>query len=335
MKKTHNKSVLVTGGAGYIGSVTSKLLTEHNYEVTIIDNLSTGKLDVIPRGVKFIRGDIGDISLLRKIFNNHKFECVMHFASLISVEESIKHPEKYFQNNVVAGMNLLQEMVASGSCRKFVFSSSAAVYGSAPKIPIDEETPLNPLNPYGQTKKIFEMFLKEYAKTKVIDCIILRYFNAAGAYITKDGIWGEDHQPETHLIPTLLKAALKKKKITINGSNYPTPDRTCVRDYVHVYDVARAHILAMEKMKSGIAIYNVGTGIGYSNLEVLQMVQIVTNKKINHRIGKRRIGDCPVLIADAEKIKKELGLKLEKSDLQTIIQDAWLFTQSQFSFKKI
>ncbi|MEO0092144.1 MAG: UDP-glucose 4-epimerase GalE [candidate division WOR-3 bacterium] len=331
MKKTKRKLVLVTGGAGYIGSVTSKLLIENNYEVIILDNLTTGRINAIPPGAEFIKGDIGDIGLLRKVFKKYKFDCVMHFASLISVEESIKNPEKYFKNNVVAGMNLLQEMVATGSCKKVVFSSSAAVYGASTQIPINEESPLNPLNPYGQTKKIFELFLKAYADAKVINCTILRYFNAAGAYITNKGIWGEDHKPETHLIPLLLKSAMERKKITINGNDYPTPDGTCIRDYIHVYDVAMAHILAMKKMKPGFAVYNVGTGIGYSNLEVLQMAQQITGQKINYKIGRRRAGDCAILIADVEKIKRELGFMPEKSDLKTIIQDAWIFSQSQFA----
>ncbi|MCX7785091.1 MAG: UDP-glucose 4-epimerase GalE [candidate division WOR-3 bacterium] len=329
MKQKHCKLVLVTGGAGYIGSVTSKLLLENNYRVVVIDNLSSGKITAIPQGAKFIKGDVGDINLLRKVFTKYKFDCVMHFASLISIADSIKNPEKYFKNNVVAGMNLLQEMVATGSCRRFVFSSSAAVYGAPKAIPINEETPSNPLNPYGQSKKIFELFLKEYTNSRIIDCIVLRFFNAAGAYITEDGIWGEDHRPETHLIPLLLKTALKQTKIIINGNDYPTPDGTCIRDYIHVYDVAKAHILAMDNMARGFAVYNVGTGIGYSNLEVLQMAQQVIGQKINYKIGKRRVGDCPILIADVEKIKKELRFKPEKSDLKTIIQDAWLFCQNQ------
>lgn len=317
------RTVLVTGGAGYIGSVTSKLLLEQGYQVVIVDNLSTGKKFAIPNQAEFINGDIGDKVLLKKIFNNYHFDCIVHFAAFIQVAESVKNPKKYFQNNVVAGLNLLETMINHSKCRRFIYSSSAAVYGSPSKVPIDEQSLLNPINPYGQTKKIFEMILKQYADAGLVDYVALRYFNAAGAYITKDGAWGENHEPETHLIPLILRSIKTQKLFTIYGDNYPTKDGTCIRDYIHIYDIAQAHVLALQKNFIGANIYNVGVGHGYSNKEVLETAQNVTGYKINYKIGKRRAGDPPILIASNKKIQRELGFRPVKSDLKTIIQDAW------------
>lgn len=323
MKKKN--CVLVTGGAGYIGSVTSKLLLEDNNKVVIIDNLSSGRIQAIPNGAEFIKGDVGDKKLLEKIFKKYNFDCVIHLAALIQVEESTKNPKKYFDNNVVAGLNLLQTMISARNCRKIVFSSSAAVYGVPKKVPIIEDSPLEPISPYGQTKKIFEIILKEYAKAKVIDSVALRYFNVAGALTTKDGAWGETHKPETHLIPLILQSVKNKRTFTIYGDDYPTSDGTCVRDYIHVYDLAKAHILAMKRRFKGILVYNVGTGHGYSNKEVFEAAKKATKATIPYTIGSRRAGDCPILTAAPNKIKKELNFKPVKSDLATIIQDAWQF----------
>ncbi len=241
------KKVLVTGGAGYIGSVTCKILLENNFDVTIIDNLSAGRISAIPKGAKFIKGDISDKNLLEKILNKNKYVCVIHFACFIRIEESMINPQKYFDNNLVAGLTLLQAMVATKSCRKIVFSSSAAVYGVPKKIPLTEDAVMEPINPYGQTKMLFEIILKEYARAGLIDYVALRYFNVAGAYLTREGAWGESHDPESHIIPLILRAVNKNKVFSIFGDDYETPDGTCVRDYIHVKDLAQAHILAMKK----------------------------------------------------------------------------------------
>ncbi|MEO0075197.1 MAG: UDP-glucose 4-epimerase GalE [candidate division WOR-3 bacterium] len=320
-----SKIVLVTGGAGYIGSVTSKLLLENKNQVVIIDNLSSGHLEAIPYGADFFQGDIQDKKLLLKILNKYNFDCVIHFAALIRIEESTQNPKKYFDNNLCAGLTLLQTIIENSQCRKFIYSSSAAVYGKPSRIPITEDSPLQPINPYGQSKKIFELILQEYARAKLIDTIILRYFNVAGAYNTLQGCWGENHRPESHLIPLILKSVKNKKIFTIYGKNYPTPDGTCIRDYIHVYDLAQAHVLSLYKNFSGCLIYNVGIGRGYSNKEVFKTAEEVIGIKIPYKIGSPRPGDCPILIASPQKIKRELGFKPIKSDLHTIIQDAWTF----------
>lgn len=328
---TKRKSVLVTGGAGYIGSVTSKLLLEDNYNVVIIDNLSSGLISAIPVDAVFIKGDVADVSLLKKVFVQYKFDCVIHFAALIRIEESTKNPKKYFQNNVLAGLNLLQTMASHNNCKKIIYSSSAAVYGVPEKIPITEDAPLQPINPYGQTKKLFELILQEYAQAGLVNSVALRYFNVAGAYITKDGAWGENHNPESHLIPLILRSVHQKKTFTIYGDDYPTFDGTCIRDYIHVYDLAQAHILAMNNNQNGALVYNVGTGRGYSNKEVFEIAQKVTKTKIPYVIGKRRAGDCSILTASPKKIKRELGFRPVKSDLTTIISDAWDYHKLKIS----
>lgn len=320
---SRRKTVLVTGGAGYIGSVTSKLLLQNNYNIVIIDNLSSGLISAIPKGADFIKGDIADASLLKRVFKQYKFDCVIHFAALIRIEESTKNPKKYFQNNVLAGLNLLQTMVYHNNCKKIIYSSSAAVYGVPEKIPITEDASLQPINPYGQTKKLFELILQEYAQAGLINSVALRYFNVAGALITKDGAWGENHNPESHLIPSILRSVSQKKTFTIYGDDYPTCDGTCIRDYIHVYDLAQAHILAMNSNINGAVVYNIGSGQGYSNKQVFEIAQKVTKTKIPYIIGKRRAGDCSILTASPQKIKRELGFRPVKSDLTTIITDAW------------
>jgi len=329
--KNSKKCVLVTGGAGYIGSITSKLLLENNNDVIIIDNLSSGLVRAIPKGAKFIKGDIGDKSLLTKVFKKYQFDCVIHFAALIRIEESTENPKKYFDNNVLAGLNLLQVMIADKHCRKIIYSSSAAVYGVPKKIPIAETSPLEPINPYGQTKKLFEIILDKYAQAGLIDSIALRYFNVAGAYMAPECAWGENHVPESHLIPLILRSVNHKRSFTIYGDDYPTSDGTCIRDYIHVYDLAQAHILAMKKNFKGALVYNVGAGRGYSNKEVFHIAQQVTNTKIPYIIGKRRAGDCSILTASNKKIKDELGFKPIRSDLKTIITDAWNYQKSRIS----
>ncbi|MCS7258999.1 MAG: UDP-glucose 4-epimerase GalE [candidate division WOR-3 bacterium] len=317
--------ILVTGGAGYIGSVTCKLLLEQDYPVIVIDNLSSGSVKALPRGVHFFYGNIGDKNLLYKIFRKYPIRCVIHFAALIRIEESVKNPQKYFDNNFRDALILL-ETAAKYKCPKFIYSSTAAVYGIPNSVPITENAPLAPINPYGQAKKLFELVLLEYTKSKLISGVILRYFNVAGAYITCDGMWGENHKPESHLIPLIIEAAHNNKIFTIYGRNYATPDGTCIRDYIHVYDLATAHIMALNiTTQENCAIYNVGTGQGYSNYEVLKTAEEVIGKKIKFRFGRPRKGDCPVLIADPSKIKNELGFRPLKSDLKTIIKDAWTY----------
>jgi UDP-glucose 4-epimerase len=319
------KKVLVTGGAGYIGSVTSKILLENNFDVLIIDNLSAGRISAIPKGAKFIKGDISDKNLLEKIFNKNKYDCVIHFACFIRIEESMINPQKYFDNNIVAGLTLLQAMIATKSCRKIIFSSSAAVYGVPKKIPLTEDAIMEPINPYGQTKMLFEIILKEYARAGLIDYVALRYFNVAGAYISKDGDWGESHEPESHIIPLILRSVNTNKVFSIFGDDYETPDGTCVRDYIHVRDLAQAHILAMNKKFKGGLVYNVGTGQGFSNKQVFETAKQVTGVNMPYKIGPRRAGDCPFLVASATKIQKELGFKPLRTDLHTIITDAWQY----------
>lgn len=321
----HTNCVLVTGGAGYIGSVTTKLLLEDNNRVIVIDNLSSGHKKAIPKGAEFIKGDVGDMKLLAKIFKKYSFDCVIHFAALIRIEESTQNPKKYFDNNVLAGFNLLQTMIEHKNCKNIIYSSSAAVYGMPNKIPITEDFPMQPINPYGQTKKLFEIILKQYAEAGLINAIALRYFNVAGAYITKNGAWGENHQPESHLIPLILQSVRSKRAFTIYGNDYPTPDGTCIRDYVHVYDLAQAHIQAMQKNIKGYNVYNIGAGKGYSNQAVFKAAQKVTGNKISFMIGNRRAGDCSILTASNKKIKSELNFKPVKSDLLTIIDDAWQY----------
>ncbi|MBS4015177.1 MAG: UDP-glucose 4-epimerase GalE [Candidatus Latescibacteria bacterium] len=323
MKKKN--CVLVTGGAGYIGSVTTKLLLEDNNRVIVIDNLSSGQKKAIPNGAQFIKGDVGDKKLLAKIFNKYNFDCVIHFAALIRIEESTQNPKKYFDNNVLAGFNLLQTMIEHKKCKKIIYSSSAAVYGVPTKIPITEDFLMQPINPYGQTKKLFEIILQQYADAGLINAIALRYFNVAGAYLTKNRAWGENHQPESHLIPLILQSVNSKRTFTIYGNDYPTRDGTCIRDYIHVYDLAQAHILAMQKHIQGYVVYNVGAGKGYSNYEVFQTTQKVTSMKIPFVIGNRRAGDCSILTASNKKIKSALNFNPVKSDLFTIIKDAWQY----------
>jgi UDP-glucose 4-epimerase len=311
--------IFVAGGAGYIGSVTTKLLLEENYEVFVYDNLVKGHKKAIPKGAVFIKGDLLDQEKLNKVFKKYRFSVVFHFASFIENELSFKRPHQFLKNNTEPIFNLLNVMLAN-RCEKIVISSSAAVYGPPEKIPLTEDCPLKPNSPYGESKKLLEEIIAGYARWCGIRYASLRYFNAGGAY--KD--LGEDHRPETHLIPLILKTALgQKKRFKIFGADYETRDGTCIRDYIHVYDLAKAHILAMKALEEGNKIYNLGSGKGFTVKEVLEKCQEVTGRKIPYEITGRRIGDIPVLIASAEKIKEELGWKTEMSDLETIIKTAW------------
>jgi len=313
-------NVFVTGGAGYIGSHVVRRLLEAGHRVRVYDNLAEGHAAAIPEET-LVRGDLMDAQRLVEAMDEG-FDCVMHFAAHCYVGESMINPEKYYATNVVAGLRLLTAMRRAG-VRRIVFSSSAATYGEPEQIPITEEHPQNPINAYGQTKLDFEHALGFYAGAYGLGYASLRYFNAAGA--APDGAIGEDHDPETHLVPIVLQVALgQRKSVQIFGTDYPTRDGTCVRDYIHVCDLAQAHILAMERIEPGKGgWYNLGNGNGYTVREVLQVARKVTGRKIPAEVGPRRPGDPPELVASSEKIARELGWKPLYPDLETIIETAW------------
>lgn len=313
-----SRKVLVTGGAGYIGSVMTKMLLDAGYEVMVIDNLSFGHRSAVSPPARLIDGDVGDESLLNELFSSERFECVLHFAGLIVVPESVEKPDVYFENNVARGIKLLNA-VCRHKIPRFIFSSSAAVYGAPDKVPITEDAALSPENPYGETKRLFEELLKAYSRAYGLHYCILRYFNVAGAYA---GL-GEDHRPETHLIPRILRSVLHSdEQFEIYGDDYPTRDGTCVRDYLHIYDLCYAHLLALKALKDENLIYNLGSENGYTVKEVFATVEMVIGKKIPFNIAPRRPGDVPVLIASSEKIKRQLGWRPQKS-LEDMIRDAW------------
>ena len=313
-------NVFVTGGAGYIGSHVVRLLLEAGHRVRVYDSLAEGHAAAVPEET-LVRGDLMDAQRLVEALDEG-FDCVMHFAAHCYVGESMINPEKYYANNVVAGLRLLTAMRRTG-VRRIVFSSSAATYGEPEQTPITEEHPQKPINPYGQTKLDFEHALGFYANAYGLGYASLRYFNAAGA--APDSAIGEDHDPETHLVPVVLQVALgQRKSVQIFGTDYPTRDGTCVRDYIHVCDLAQAHILAMERIEPGKGgWYNLGNGNGYTVREVLQVARKVTGRKIPDEVGPRRPGDPPELVASSEKIARELGWKPQYPDLETIVETAW------------
>ncbi|HEV8601051.1 MAG TPA: UDP-glucose 4-epimerase GalE [Patescibacteria group bacterium] len=313
--------ILVTGGAGYIGSHTVAALLKQDYDVLVLDNLSTGNAGSVP--CQLIVGDLSDTALLDKIFSENNIEAVLHFAGSIIVEESVLFPEKYFQNNVVNSLNLLNSMVRHG-VKKFIFSSSAAVYGEPQHVPIDEDHPKHPTNPYGETKLFFEKILSWYQTSHDVSSVRLRYFNAAGASL--DGTLGENRPFVTHLISKILRVAARQEEVLkIYGNDYPTSDGTAVRDYIHVADLADAHVLALAKLKKdqGSFAYNVGTGHGYSVAQMVNAAVEITGKMVMIEPAPRRPGDPAVLIADCSRIFRELGFKAQYSDLETIITTAW------------
>jgi UDP-glucose 4-epimerase len=316
--------VLVTGGAGYVGSVVADGLLKAGHGVTILDNLQQGHREAVPPGAHFIGSDFCRREDLDAAFRQSHFDAVMHMAAETIVEYSTTDPRRYFHTNVIGGINLLDAMLRSDITR-IVFSSSAAVYGEPLTAPIEENHPKNPINSYGLTKLMFEQILEWYGRAYGLRHLSLRYFNAAGA----TDLLGEDHSPETHLIPNVLKAGLSGKPVSIFGTDYPTRDGSCIRDYVHVLDIAQAHVLALEKLdnlKAGA--YNLGSGQGYSVLEVVQAARKVTGIDIPAKLSPRRSGDPAVLVASSSFARAELGWKPEYPQLEAIIDSAWRWMKS-------
>jgi len=314
--------ILVTGGAGYIGCHTIKVLKESNYEILVYDNLIRGHREAI-KGYNFIEGDIAETDRISQILTEQNVDAVMHFAAHSQVGESVEKPDLYYHNNVAGGISLLNALVKAG-LKYFIFSSSAAVYGEPEQIPIKESHSINPTNPYGESKVVIENALNYYEKAHGIKSVSLRYFNAAGA--DPSGDLGEDHDPETHLIPIVLQVALgQREKVVVFGDDYPTADGSAVRDYIHVSDLAQAHMLALGKLIDGApsSTYNLGNGDGYSVLEVIKAAERVVNKKIPCELGPRRAGDPAVLVASADKAINELEWKPQYTGLEKIIETAW------------
>ncbi|HEY2800743.1 MAG TPA: UDP-glucose 4-epimerase GalE [Chthoniobacterales bacterium] len=314
-------TIFVVGGAGYIGSICVELLLNEGHDVIVFDNLSEGHRAAVDERAAFVGGDLSRREEITGALSETKPEGVMHFAANALVGESMKNPSKYFHNNVAAGLNLLDAMLETGVPR-LVFSSTCATFGPPERIPIDETLPQRPINPYGESKLIFEKILRWYDEIHGLKFVALRYFNAAGATAK----FGEDHRQETHLIPNVLKVALgKKPHVEIYGTDYDTTDGTCIRDYIHILDLARAHILSLGARES--ACYNLGTGGGSSVREVVEACREVTREKIPVVEKPRRPGDPPRLIAASEKIKLELGWKPQFQDLRAIIESAWKWHQ--------
>lgn len=317
---TQQLNVLVTGGAGYIGSVVTAELLKAGHAAVIYDNLSKGYAGAVPRGVELVRGDIADRQALDRVFSSRRFDAVMHFAASIEAGESMKVPERYFRNNTAGTLTLLEAMLTHRVDR-LVFSSTAALYGEPEHIPVKETDTLNPTNAYGESKLLVERVLTWFHRIHGLRYGSLRYFNAAGA----SGELGEAHDPESHLIPLILQVALgKRQSISIYGTDYSTPDGTCVRDYIHVVDLANAHVLALEALQSRAPlIYNLGNGQGFSVRQVIDVARKVTGDGIPAVEAPRRAGDPAVLVASSEKIKQELGWKPRYADLEAIIGSAW------------
>ena len=318
--------ILVTGGAGYIGSHVNKALAARGYDTLILDNLVYGHPSFVKWG-QFVLADLADVNQLRLIFEKFDIQAVMHFAAFAYVGESVTDPKKYYQNNVSNTLNLLETMHSFG-VKPFIFSSSCATYGMPKKIPITEDHPQNPINPYGRTKLMIENILADYARAYDFQYVSLRYFNAAGA--DPEGDVGEWHEPETHLIPLILDAACgRRENIKVFGADYETPDGTCIRDYIHVTDLAQAHVLALEYLLDGGCsnIFNLGNGNGFSVREVIDCARQVTGKDIQEKIAERRPGDPPELVGSAQKAQALLGWKPEHYDLNDIVETSWHWHQ--------
>ncbi len=319
-------AILIAGGAGYIGSVVAAHLQERGREVVVLDNLSKGHTEAIPFGVQLARGDLGDGALVSRLCREHGIHTVMHFAAFAEVGESVSAPARYFDNNAVRAKCLFDAALGAG-VKRFVFSSTAAVYGEPQEIPIPETHPKAPTNPYGWSKLFAEEVLRAYGRAYGVRSIIFRYFNAAGATPTL----GEDHHPESHLIPLVFQAALGKlPAIRIFGTDWPTPDGTCIRDYIHVSDLARAHSLAVDALYGDHpgGTFNLGNGEGYSVKQVIETARAITGREILAEEAPRRPGDPARLVASSELARKELGWKPEIPRLEDIIESAWRWTQS-------
>jgi UDP-glucose 4-epimerase len=319
-------NILVTGGAGYVGSVCAAELLRQGHAVTVVDDLSTGFRDAVPHGAEFVQLDIGDGAAMYEIAAENQFDAVFHFAAKALIPESVKDPGIFFQRNVAAGITMLESLRAAGA-KNFVFSSAAAIYGITGPGAVDEDAPKKPLNSYGETKLMFEQVLRWYASAYGWSVFAFRYFSAAGA--TEEH--GERHEPETHLIPLLLEAAAGEREcFKVYGDDYETPDGTCLRDFVHVLDIAKAHVLALEKMNApGMRCYNIGTGTSYSVLQMLQETERITGRKIAAQVAARRPGDPGILYASPRRIQQELGWNPEHSSLEEIIQSAWQWKQKR------
>ena len=317
------ENILVVGGAGYIGSHMCKGLYDAGYNPIVLDNLSRGHREAVQWG-PFIEGNMDDTGLLQSVFTQYQIETVMHFAAFAYVGESVDDPGLYYRNNVAAPIVLLQQMAKHG-INRFIFSSTCAIYGEPIEIPIGEKHPKAPINPYGRGKFMVEQILDDFRHGHGIDSICLRYFNAAGA--DPEGMIGEDHRPETHLIPLALEIALgKREKLTIYGDDYATADGSCIRDYIHIMDLAQAHLLALQKMKENAVVsakYNLGNGNGYSVKEVLDTARKVTGHAIPAETGPRRPGDPARLVGSGQRARKELGWEPQYPGLKTIIETAW------------
>jgi UDP-glucose 4-epimerase len=312
-------NILLTGGAGYIGSVVSGQLIDRGEHVVVFDNLFQGHRAAVHPEAKFVQGDLADRLAVQKVFDENAIDAVMHFASYTLVGESMEKPFKYIGDNVTNGLNLLQEAVAHG-VRRFILSSTANLFDRPARIPISEEEQIVPGSPYGESKYLLERILAWLDRTTGLKYAALRYFNAAGA--SKQ--FGEDHDPETHLIPLVLKVALGKlPQIRVFGGDYPTPDGTCVRDYIHVVDLAQAHILALQALDRGSRVYNLGNGQGFSVKEVIETSRRVTGRSIPYVVQERRSGDPATLIASSEQIRMELGWTPKYPNLEDIIRSAW------------
>ncbi|GAA5193162.1 UDP-glucose 4-epimerase GalE [Rugosimonospora acidiphila] len=333
--------LLVAGGAGYIGGVVTRLLLDAGHEVVVLDDLSTGRRDSVPDGVRFVQGRVHDVAA--EVLDS-SFDGVLHFAAFIEAGESVKHPEKYWENNLVGSLRLLDAMRSAG-VRKIVFSSTAGVYGDPDQLPIVETAAARPPNPYGASKLAVDLALSGEATAYGIAAVSLRYFNVAGAHRCPDGTMvGERHDPESHLIPIALQvAAGKRDGLQLYGGDYPTPDGTCLRDYIHITDLARAHLLALSTMDcdadpatgrltvpresatGGHRIYNLGSGTGFSNREVVEVTRSVTGRPVPFEIAPRRAGDPASLVASSEKARVELGWVPQRPSLPDIVSDAWEF----------
>jgi len=316
-----SQTILITGGAGFIGSHVNQMLSQEGYQTVVLDNLSHGSRSAIQTGA-FVEGDIGDRKILEQIFQTYPIAAVMHFASFIDVGESVRNPHKYYENNVSKTLILLETMVRFGVL-KFVFSSTAAIFGNPLKVPLDEDHPCQPINPYGRSKWMVEQILHDFDIAHGLKFCSLRYFNAAGG--DPKGIRKNYQKHSSNLIPLVLKSLKKSGSLTINGTDYPTPDGTCVRDYIHIEDLGDAHLKGLEKLLSGFpsSCYNLGNGKGYSVKEVLIATEKVTGKTVNAIEGPRRAGDPPILVADSKKAFREFGWQPRYPDLEDMIEHAW------------